>query len=65
MCNVCAARINDGDAGFEDDDWQHQTQQSGQIPLRANRWWTDLGAEGGDPLPGHSLQYLGPSAAAA
>jgi len=29
VCNACAARIDDGDEGFEDDDWQHQTQQSG------------------------------------
>ncbi len=33
---------------FKDDDWQHQTQQSGQIPLQADRWWTYLGAEGGE-----------------
>ena len=56
MCNACAARIDDGDEGFEDDDWQHQTQQSGQIPLRADRWWTELGAEGGeDPDHGRCL----------
>ena len=56
MCNVYAARIDDGDEGFEDDDWQHQTQQSGQIPLRADRCWTDLGAEGGeDPDHGRCL----------
>ena len=41
---------------FKDDDWQHQTQQSGQIPLQADRWWTDLGAEGGeDPDYGRCL----------
>ncbi len=45
--NVFAARIDDGDEGFEEDDWQQHSTESGQIPLRADRWWSDLGDEGG------------------
>ena len=54
--NVGAARIDDGDPGFEEDNWQRNTGQSEQTPLRADRWWTDLGAEGGqDPDQGRCL----------
>jgi hypothetical protein len=56
LCNFCAARIDDGDEGFEEDDWQRHTEESGEIPLRADRWWSDLGAEGGaDPDQGRCL----------
>ena len=41
------ARIDDGDEGFESDDWQHTTRRSGHAvtyPLRADRWWINPGA---------------------
>ena len=53
-----AARIDDGDEGFEDDDWQHQTRESGvevMVPLRADRWWTDLGQDAGEQDKGRCL----------
>ena len=52
-----AARIDDGDEGFEEDDWQHETRDAdgvSQSPLRADRWWVDLG-QGGDPDKGRCL----------
>ena len=38
-----AARIDDGDEGFEEDDWHQHSTESGQIPLRADRWWSPGG----------------------
>ena len=46
------ARIDDGDEGFEDDDWQFESRHTGHIvtyPLRADRWWPEEGALGGEP----------------
>ena len=55
---VCLSRINDGDEGFEEDDWQYQTRELGlikQAPLRADRWWKDLDWQGDDPSLGSCL----------
>ena len=44
--NHVAARIDDGDEGFEEDDWQHETRDDdavSQSSLRADRWRVDLG----------------------
>ena len=52
-----AARIDDGDEGFEEDDWQQETRDAGgvsQSSLRADRWWAELG-EDGDPDKGRCL----------
>jgi hypothetical protein len=43
--NHVAARIDDGDDGFEEDDWQQETRDAqgvSQSSLRADRWWVDL-----------------------
>ena len=37
-----AARIDDGDQGFEEDDGQ-QERRVLQFSLRADRWWTEKG----------------------
>jgi len=54
-CNVgvLAARVDDGDAGYEHDDWQVESGPRGHTvtyPLRADRWWNKEGAldEGSD-----------------
>jgi len=52
-----AARIDDCDEGFEEDDWQQETRDAdgvSQSSLRADRWWVDLG-QGGDPDKGRCL----------
>ena len=44
---VIAARIDDGDAGHEHDDWQGVSGREGNTvtyPLRADRWWAKEGA---------------------
>ena len=38
--------MDNGNEGFEEDDWQHETRDGGddgvsQSSLRANRWWVD------------------------
>ena len=55
---IFAARIDDGDEGFENDDWQHQSRQSGvmeEVPLRADRWWAEMGPEAGEQDTGRCL----------
>ena len=55
---IFAARMDDGDEGFEDDDWQHQSRASGVleiVPLRADRWWADMGPEAGEQDTGRCL----------
>lgn len=57
MAHICAARIDDGDPGFEEDDWQHETRVAGDVvqsSLRADRWWVDLG-QGEDQDKGRCL----------
>ena len=42
-----AARIDDGDDGYEHDDWQIETgprNRTVSYPLRAERWWSKEGA---------------------
>ena len=45
--NVPAARIEDGDEGYEHDDWQTESGSQTRTvtyPLRADRWWSMAGA---------------------
>ena len=56
--DACAARIDDRDEGFEEDDWHYETRELGravEAPLRADRWWKDLGGQGDDPDRGRCL----------
>ena len=44
--NHVAARIDDGDEGFEVDDWQQETHDGSAVTqpsLQADRWWVDVG----------------------
>ena len=59
------------DEGYEDDDWQHVTHDSGeargasasgQVAVRLGRAGREPGS---GPLPRHPLQYLGPNKAPA
>ena len=54
MAHNCAARIDDGDEGFEEDDWQRGDDGVSQSSLRADRWWVDLGQDE-DPDKGRCL----------
>jgi len=41
---MCAARIDDDDPEFTDDDWQHESAAHAvTYPLRADRWWSVSG----------------------
>ena len=56
--NVCGARIDDADEGFEEDDLQHMTRELGSILeafLPADGWRKDLGGQGDDPEQGRCL----------
>ena len=45
MCirdRYCTARIEDGDHGYESDEWKTSNRRTGQSePLRADRWYRD------------------------
>ena len=46
------------DEGYEDDDWQHLTHQSGEameVPLRADRRWFDISEQAKNPDQGRCL----------
>ena len=51
-------QINDRDEGFKKDDWQYETRELiliMQAPLRADRWWKDLGVKCDHPSQGLCL----------
>ena len=53
-----AARIDDGDEDFVEDDWQAESRRDGHVvtyPLRADRWWSGPGALDEGDLDGRCL----------